>query len=176
MLIWTTLGHFWTILGTFGRLFSHVSQPPIIIIIIITRPKPPYGRQGLAGLWGRDTVRWVYFGVISTSHLVPMALSLDEQPLTSMAFKDFCNNTSEFLQQRFSIFATFFLHFCNKFHLHWGSTDPLWLKKRDVTEGPNWPPLVQNNVTLQTQGPNWPPPVQKNVKLRTWGPTDLLDV
>ena len=32
MLIWTTLGHFWTILGTFGRLFSHVSQPPITII------------------------------------------------------------------------------------------------------------------------------------------------
>ena len=24
-----------------------------IIIIIITRPKPPYGRQGLAGLWAR---------------------------------------------------------------------------------------------------------------------------
>ena len=27
----------------------------IIIIIIITRPKPAYGRQGLAGLWGQDT-------------------------------------------------------------------------------------------------------------------------
>ena len=26
-----------------------------IIIIIITRPKPAYGRQGLAGLWGQDT-------------------------------------------------------------------------------------------------------------------------
>ena len=24
-------------------------------IIIITRPKPAYGRQGLAGLWGQDT-------------------------------------------------------------------------------------------------------------------------
>ena len=34
----------------------------IIIIIIITRPKPPYGRQGLAGSWGKDTVRWVHFG------------------------------------------------------------------------------------------------------------------
>ena len=34
-----------------------------IIIIIITRPKPPYGRQGLTGLWGKDTVRRVHFGV-----------------------------------------------------------------------------------------------------------------
>ena len=24
-------------------------------IIIITKPKPAYGRQGLAGLWGQDT-------------------------------------------------------------------------------------------------------------------------
>ena len=27
----------------------------IIIIIIITRPKPAYGWQGLAGLWGQNT-------------------------------------------------------------------------------------------------------------------------
>ena len=27
----------------------------IIAIIITTRPKPAYGRQGLAGLWGQDT-------------------------------------------------------------------------------------------------------------------------
>ena len=27
----------------------------IITIIIATRPKPAYGRQGLAGLWGQDT-------------------------------------------------------------------------------------------------------------------------
>ena len=27
----------------------------IAVIIIITRPKPAYGRQGLAGLWGQDT-------------------------------------------------------------------------------------------------------------------------
>ena len=26
-----------------------------ICIIIITRPKPAYGRQGLAGSWGQDT-------------------------------------------------------------------------------------------------------------------------
>ena len=25
----------------------------IIILIIMTRPKPPYGRQGLAGSWAR---------------------------------------------------------------------------------------------------------------------------
>ena len=26
-----------------------------IVVIILTRPKPAYGRQGLAGLWGQDT-------------------------------------------------------------------------------------------------------------------------
>ena len=27
----------------------------IVVIIIVTRPKPAYGRQGLAGWWGQDT-------------------------------------------------------------------------------------------------------------------------
>ena len=31
-----------------------------------TRPTPHYGRQGLAGKWGKDTVRRVHFGVSST--------------------------------------------------------------------------------------------------------------
>ena len=43
----------------------------ITITIIVTRPKPPYGRQGLAGLWGKDTVRRVNCGVFSTSHFAP---------------------------------------------------------------------------------------------------------
>ena len=30
-------------------------EPWFTSLIIITRPKPPYGRQGLAGLWGQDT-------------------------------------------------------------------------------------------------------------------------
>ena len=34
-------------------------------ILSITRPKPAYGRQGLAGSWGKDTVRQVHFGVFS---------------------------------------------------------------------------------------------------------------
>ena len=49
----------------------------IIIIIIITRPKPPFGRQGLAGSWGKDKVRRVNFGVFSTSHFAHLALSSD---------------------------------------------------------------------------------------------------
>ena len=49
----------------------------IIKIIIVTRPKPPYGRQGLAGLWGKDTVRQVHFGVFSTSRFTPLAVSSD---------------------------------------------------------------------------------------------------
>ena len=48
--------------------------------ILQTMPKPPYGRQGLAGLWGKDTVRRVHFGMFSTSHLAPSALSLIPQP------------------------------------------------------------------------------------------------
>ena len=32
-----------------------VSITLAIIIIIFTRPKPAYGRQGLAGSWGQDT-------------------------------------------------------------------------------------------------------------------------
>ena len=47
----------------------------IIIIIIITRPKPPSGRQGLAGSWGKDTVRQVHYKMFSTSHFAPTALS-----------------------------------------------------------------------------------------------------
>ena len=27
----------------------------IVLIIMVTRPKPAYGRQGLAGSWGQDT-------------------------------------------------------------------------------------------------------------------------
>ena len=45
------------------------------IIIIITRPKPPSGRQGLAGSWGKDTVRQVHYKMFSTSHFAPTALS-----------------------------------------------------------------------------------------------------
>ena len=47
------------------------------IIIITTRPKPPFGRQGLAGSWGKDKVRRVNFGVFSTSHFAHSALSSD---------------------------------------------------------------------------------------------------
>ena len=38
-----------------------------VVIIIFTRPKPPYGRQGLAGSWSKDRVRRVHFGVLSRS-------------------------------------------------------------------------------------------------------------
>ena len=49
----------------------------IIIIIIITRPKPAYGRQGLAGSWGQDTDEVSTFLVFLTSHFAPAALSSD---------------------------------------------------------------------------------------------------
>ena len=55
--------------------------PPIIIIN--TRPKPAYGRQGLAGSWGQDTDEVSTFLVFLTSHFAPAALSSDlNQPGT----------------------------------------------------------------------------------------------
>ena len=40
----------------------------LIIIIIITRPKPAYGRQGLAGFWGQDTDQaGSFWGVLNVS-------------------------------------------------------------------------------------------------------------
>ena len=45
--------------------------------IIITRPKPAYGRQGLAGSWGQDTDEVSTFLVFLTSHFAPAALSSD---------------------------------------------------------------------------------------------------
>ena len=42
------------------------SRLVVIIIIIITRPKTAYGRQGLAGLWGQDTDQaGTFWGVIN---------------------------------------------------------------------------------------------------------------
>ena len=54
-----------------------------INIIIITRPKPAYGRQGLAGPWGQDTDEASSFWVFLTSHFAPAALSSElNQPGT----------------------------------------------------------------------------------------------
>ena len=40
----------------------------IIIVIISTRPKPAYGRQGLAGFWGQDTDQaGSFWGVLNVS-------------------------------------------------------------------------------------------------------------
>ena len=48
-----------------------------------TRPKPAYGRQGLAGSWGQDTDKVSTFWVFLTSHFAPAALSSElNQPGT----------------------------------------------------------------------------------------------
>ena len=47
----------------------------IIIIIINTRPRPAYGRQGLVGLWGQDTDEVSTFLVFLTPHFAPAVLS-----------------------------------------------------------------------------------------------------
>ena len=52
----------------FTRIRKRILSFVHIIIIIITRLKPPSGRQGLAGSWGKDTVRQVHYKMFSTSH------------------------------------------------------------------------------------------------------------
>ena len=56
---------------------SHLRRRPSIITIKITRPKPAYGRQGLAGSWGQDRDEVSTFLVFLTSHFAPAALSSD---------------------------------------------------------------------------------------------------
>ena len=46
----------------------------IIIIIITTRPKPAYGRQGLAGSWGQNTDKVSNFWVFLTSHFAQLRI------------------------------------------------------------------------------------------------------
>ena len=49
----------------------------IYIIITITSPKPAYGQQGEADHGAKIQIKQVPFGVVSTSHFAPPALSLD---------------------------------------------------------------------------------------------------
>ena len=44
------------------------------IIIIITRPKPAYGRHGLAGSWGQDTDKVSNFWVFLTAHFAQLGI------------------------------------------------------------------------------------------------------
>ena len=74
--------------GRFKKIFSTTTMilttsTTTITVIIITRPKPAYGRQGLAGSWGQDTDEVSNFLVFLTSHFAPAALSSDlNQPGT----------------------------------------------------------------------------------------------
>ena len=68
----------WSVMaGLLPCLQITTTTTTIIIIIIITRPKPAYGRQGLAGSWGQDTDEVSTFLVFLTSHFAPAALSSD---------------------------------------------------------------------------------------------------
>ena len=46
----------------------------IFVIIIVTRPKPAYGRQGLAGSWGQDTDKVSNFWVFLTSYFAQLGI------------------------------------------------------------------------------------------------------
>ena len=46
----------------------------INMFIMITRPKPAYGRQGLAGSWGQDTDKVSNFWVFLTSHFAQLGI------------------------------------------------------------------------------------------------------
>ena len=61
----------------------NINMMIININMMITRPKPAYGRQGLAGSWGQNTDEVSTFLVFLTSHFAPAALSSDlNQPGT----------------------------------------------------------------------------------------------
>ena len=60
---------------TLGHSATLITILIIITVIIITRPKPPSGRQCLVGSWGKDTVRQVHYKMFSMSHFAPTALS-----------------------------------------------------------------------------------------------------
>ena len=51
------------------------------IIIIITRPKPAYGRQGQAGLWGQDTDQAGTFWGVPNVSLSASGAPLNLEPL-----------------------------------------------------------------------------------------------
>ena len=73
-------GQFGIVYGGVHRISSRsvaIKVIIIIVIIIITRPKPAFGRQGLAGSWGQDTDEVSTFLVFLTSHFPLAALSSD---------------------------------------------------------------------------------------------------
>ena len=43
--------------------FALINIRYLAAIFFVTRPKPPYGRQGLAGLWGKDEVWQLQFSL-----------------------------------------------------------------------------------------------------------------
>ena len=63
--------------------FSSITKPQLPnmqqtvankVLIINTRPKPAYGRQGLAGSWGQDTDKVSNFWVFLTSHFAQLEI------------------------------------------------------------------------------------------------------
>ena len=64
-------------------LWICISKFVLFPFIIITKPKPPYGRQGLARSWGQNTDEVSTFLVFLASHYEPPELSSDwNQPGT----------------------------------------------------------------------------------------------
>ena len=58
----------------FSTIITIIIITVIIIAIIITRPKPAYGRQGLAGSWGQDTDKVSNFWVFLTAHFAQLGI------------------------------------------------------------------------------------------------------
>ena len=57
-----------------GLVLDEQWDSQVIIIIIITRPKPAYGQQGLAGSWGQDTDKVSNFWVSLTSYFAQLGI------------------------------------------------------------------------------------------------------
>ena len=124
-------------------------------LFVMTRPKPPYGRQGLVGSWGKDTVWWVTFQLTS---FVPKNVTLPTG-----------GSNCPLLIQKMSCYQ------------QGGPTDLLWSKKRDVTNtGPQLTSFDPKNVTSLTGGSNWPPFIQKRdvtnrgIQLTSFDPKNVM--
>ena len=63
-----------TYTGMTGSILTTLAISIERLDIIITRPKPAYGRQGLAGSWGQDTDKVSNFWVFLTSHFAQLGI------------------------------------------------------------------------------------------------------
>ena len=129
------------------------------IIIIITRPKPAYGRQGLAGSWGQDTDEVSTFLMFSTSHFAPAPLSSELTNLGPLMTMKIHLETLKNNGNQPKTMKTPWKTMETK-QKPWKHLEKPW-KPTKNHEKP-WNHL--KNIASPTRGPNRPPLVQKRYR------------